>query len=89
MLARALRQAAPHGVDHSRRWHTTQRITLDEGDYLLEAGARMSDTALLLTTERPGAVDVPRALRIGATMVGERLWDLTGCRRAIGVTFAA
>ncbi|MBI3707055.1 MAG: transposase [Proteobacteria bacterium] len=52
-------------------------------DYLLESGARFSDSALLLSAARPQAIEAVRCRRIGPSLIADRLWEETGCRQAI------
>jgi Transposase DDE domain len=52
-------------------------------DALLRSGARFSETAMLLSSHAAGALDSCTSLRIGAPMLFGRLWEQSGCRRAI------
>jgi len=52
-------------------------------DALLRSGARFSETAMLLSSHPAGALDSSTSLRIGAPMLFGRLWEQSGCRRAI------
>ena len=52
-------------------------------DALLRSGARFSETAMLLSSHAAGALDSSTSLRIGAPMLFGRLWEQSGCRRAI------
>lgn len=52
-------------------------------DFFLESGSRFSSTALLVSAQRPEAIETVRTLRIGPSLVADRLWAETGCAAAI------
>lgn len=52
-------------------------------DYVLDTGVRLSNTALLLSTEVPQALESVRTRRLGPALVTERLWTQIGCGDAI------
>src|ERR1700687_3920430 len=52
-------------------------------DVLLRSGARFCETALLISSLQPGALETSAAVRIGAPMIFGRLWEQTGCRTVI------
>jgi hypothetical protein len=52
-------------------------------DALLRSGARLCETALLVSSLRQGTLDALSTRRIGAAMVFGRLWEETGCRALI------
>src|SRR5271165_5984549 len=52
-------------------------------DGLLASGARFAEHVLLLTAHRNGQVPVVNALRIGPTLIFERLWQETGCQQVV------
>lgn len=52
-------------------------------DALLRSGARLCETALLLSSLRQGTLEGATARRIGAPLVFGRLWEQTGCRAVI------
>ena len=58
---------------------------LDRGklDQLLQSGARLSETALVLSAVRDGDGLVVDSRRIGAPLIFERLWRETGCQAVI------
>jgi hypothetical protein len=52
-------------------------------DVLLRSGARLCETAMLVSSLRAGRLDTGTTRRIGAPLVFGRLWEETGCRRVI------
>jgi hypothetical protein len=52
-------------------------------DALLRSGARLSETALLISSQQAGTLDASATARIGAPMIFERLWQQTGCAAVI------
>ena len=52
-------------------------------DVLLRSGARLSETALLLSSLQAGTLQAETAKRIGTPMIFGRLWEQTGCRKII------
>lgn len=52
-------------------------------DVLLRSGARLCETALLVSSLREGTLDAVETRRIGGPLVFGRLWDQTGCRAVI------
>ena len=52
-------------------------------DVLLRSGARLSKTALLISSLQAGTLEAETAKRIGMPMIFGRLWEQTGCRKVI------
>ena len=52
-------------------------------DVLLRSGARLCETAMLVSSLRAGTLDTGTTRRIGAPLVLGRLWQETGCRQVI------
>jgi hypothetical protein len=52
-------------------------------DVLLRSGARLCETAMLVSSLRQGTLDAASTRRIGAPLVFGRLWEETGCRAVI------
>jgi DDE family transposase len=52
-------------------------------DVLLRSGARLCETAMLVSSLREGTLDGATTRRIGAPVVFGRLWEETGCRAVI------
>lgn len=52
-------------------------------DALLRSGARLCETAVLVSSLRDGTLDAVATKRIGAPLVFGRLWEETGCRAVI------
>jgi hypothetical protein len=52
-------------------------------DVLLRSGARLCETALLVSSLRAGTLDTGVTRRVGAPLVFGRLWEETGCRQVI------
>jgi transposase len=52
-------------------------------DALLVSGARLAQSVLLLSAHAKGQLPTLTTRRIGPTLVFERLWQQTGCRRVI------
>jgi hypothetical protein len=52
-------------------------------DVLLRSGARLCETALLISSLQAGTLETSAAVRIGAPMIFGRLWEQTGCRKVI------
>jgi hypothetical protein len=79
------------------RWEdgrTRQRVVATPGrldqlqqdgrlDALLASGARLSQSALLLSAHAQGQLPIITTRRIGPALIFERLWQQTGCRRVI------
>ena len=57
-------------------------------DQLLQSGARLSETALVLSAVRDGEVLAVDSRRIGAPLIFERLWRETGCQAVIETLLA-
>ena len=57
-------------------------------DVLLRSGARLCETAMLVSALREGTLDAISTRRIGGPLVFERLWEETGCRKVIEVLLA-
>ncbi len=53
-------------------------------DRLLRSGARFAHTAVVLTAYERGEATKVATCQLGPTLVFERLWQETGCRRVIG-----
>ncbi len=66
-----------------------QRQQSGQLDALLASGARLAQHALLLTAHRHGQVPTITTRRIGAPLIFERLWQLTGCRDVLHELLAA
>jgi hypothetical protein len=73
---------------------TTQRVVATLGrvedlqadgrlDILLRSGARLCETALLISSRQAGTLEAETARRIGLPMIFGRLWEQTGCRKLI------
>jgi Transposase DDE domain len=59
-------------------------LQVDGGlDVLLRSGARLTETALLITSLKAGTLQAATAKRIGIPMIFGRLWEQTGCRKII------
>ena len=52
-------------------------------DALLRSGARLCETAMLVSSLREGTLDAAASERIGAPLVFGRLWEETGCRAVV------
>lgn len=52
-------------------------------DVLLRSGARLCETAMLVSSLRQGTLDAVATRRIGAPLVFGRLWEETGCRAVV------
>src|SRR6202163_400418 len=52
-------------------------------DALLVSGARLAQSVLLLSAHAKGQLPTTTTRRIGPTLIFERLWRETGCRRVI------
>lgn len=52
-------------------------------DALLRSGARLCETAMLVSSLREGTLDAVASERIGAPLVFGRLWEETGCRAVV------
>lgn len=52
-------------------------------DVFLESGARLSKTALLVSTQRADFIETVRARRIGPSLAAEPLWNEMGCDSAV------
>jgi hypothetical protein len=52
-------------------------------DALLRSGARLCETAMLISSLRAGTLDAVASRRIGGPLVFGRLWEETGCRALI------
>jgi hypothetical protein len=82
-------------VENTRRGaRTVQRVVATLGrvedlqvdgglDVLLRSGARLSETALLISSLQAGTLEAETARRIGLPMIFGRLWEQTGCRKII------
>jgi hypothetical protein len=54
-------------------------------DALLRSGARLCETAMLVSSLREGTLDAVASLRIGGPLVFGRLWEETGCRAVVEI----
>jgi hypothetical protein len=52
-------------------------------DALLRSGARLCETALLISSQQAGTLEASATARIGAPMIFARLWEQTGCAAVI------
>ena len=52
-------------------------------DVLLRSGARLCETAMLVSALREGTLESVSSKRIGGPLIFGRLWDEVGCRRLI------
>jgi Transposase DDE domain len=52
-------------------------------DTLLHSGARLSESAMLLSSHKAGTLDCSASLRIGAPLLFARLWEQSGCGQVI------
>src|SRR3954465_1596806 len=52
-------------------------------DALLRSGARLCETALLISSQQAGTLEAAETMRIGASMIFGRLWEQTGCAAVI------
>jgi len=52
-------------------------------DALLRSGARLCESAMLVSSLRDGTLDAVASLRIGGPLVFGRLWEETGCHAVI------
>jgi len=52
-------------------------------DALLRSGARLCETALLISSQQAGTLEASETMRIGAPMIFGRLWEQTGCAAVI------
>jgi hypothetical protein len=52
-------------------------------DALLRSGARLCESAMLVSSLRRGTLDAVASQRIGAPLVFGRLWEETGCRAVV------
>jgi Transposase DDE domain len=52
-------------------------------DALLRSGARLCESAMLVSSLRQGTLDAVASTRIGAPLVFGRLWEETGCRAVV------
>jgi hypothetical protein len=52
-------------------------------DALLRSGARLCETALLISSQQAGTLEAAETMRIGAPMIFGRLWEQTGCAAVI------
>jgi hypothetical protein len=57
-------------------------------DVLLRSGARLCETAMLVSALREGTLDAISTRRIGGPLVFERLWEETGCRKVVEALLA-
>jgi hypothetical protein len=57
-------------------------------DVLLRSGARLCETAMLVSALREGMLDAISTRRIGGPLVFERLWEETGCRKVVEALLA-
>jgi hypothetical protein len=57
-------------------------------DVLLRSGARLCETAMLVSALREGTLDVIWTRRIGGPLVFEGLWEETGCRKVVEALLA-
>jgi Transposase DDE domain len=57
-------------------------------DVLLRSGARLCETAMLVSALRKGTLDAISTRRIGGPLVFERLWAETGCRTVVEALLA-
>lgn len=52
-------------------------------DALLRSGARLCETALLISSQQTGTLAASATARIGAPMIFGRLWEQSGCAAVI------
>src|SRR6187399_1549408 len=52
-------------------------------DALLISGARLAQSVLLLSAHAKGQLPTVNTRRIGPALIFERLWQQTGCQRAV------
>jgi hypothetical protein len=52
-------------------------------DALLRSGARLCETALLISSQQTGTLEASATARIGAPMIFGRLWEQSGCAAVI------
>src|SRR4051812_10468998 len=52
-------------------------------DALLRSGARLCETALLISSQQAGTLEAAETMRIGAPVIFGRLWEQTGCAAVI------
>jgi hypothetical protein len=57
-------------------------------DVLLRSGARLCETAMLVSALREGTLDAISTRRIGGPLLFERLWEETGCRKVVEALLA-
>lgn len=57
-------------------------------DVLLRSGARLCETAMVLSSLKDGALEAVSTRRIGAPLVFERLWAESGCQSVISKLLA-
>ena len=74
----SVRQHVVATLGRAEDWLNTGKL-----DQLLQSGARLSETALVLSALRDGDGLVVDSRRIGAPLIFERLWRETGCQAVI------
>src|SRR5271166_3125765 len=52
-------------------------------DALLRSGARLCESALLISSLQAGTLEASTTARVGAPMIFDRLWEQTGCAAVI------
>ena len=79
----AVRQHVVATLGRAEDW-----LEIGKLDQLLQSGARLSETALVLSAVRDGEVLAVDSRRIGAPLIFERLWRETGCQAVIETLLA-
>ena len=74
----AVRQHVVATLGRAEDW-----LQSDKLDQLLQSGARLSETALVLSAVRDGDGLVIDSRRLGPPLIFERLWRATGCQAVI------
>src|SRR5512144_3447544 len=74
----SVRQHVVATLGRAEDWLDTGKL-----DQLLQSGARLSETTLVLSALRDGAGLVVDSRRIGPPLIFERLWRETGCAAVI------
>src|SRR5512144_1083669 len=74
----SVRQHVVATLGRAEDWLDTGKL-----DQLLQSGARLSETALVLSALRDGDGLVVGSRRLGPSLIFERLWRETGCQAVI------
>jgi DDE family transposase len=80
---RAVRQHVVATLGRAEDWLEAGKL-----DQLLQSGARLSETALVLSAVRDGEGLAVDSRRIGAPLIFERLWRETGCKAVVEALLA-